>query len=118
MNDKKLKPNHLGSTACRARARRLLLAVSFITTLAAVVFPASGDIKIKSFSTADFGFSRRNWSVVRDNRGMMYFANDSGVVEFDVLKPRLVALPGGSGAYALSKAPDGRIYVGGEGGVG
>ncbi len=81
------------------------------------LYPASGDIRIKSFSTGDFGFSRRNRSVIRDNRGVMFFANDRGVVEFDGRKQRLLPLPRG-GAYALARGPGGRIYVGGGGELG
>jgi hypothetical protein len=60
----------------------------------------------------------QNWSVVEDNRGILYFGNTSGVLEFDGVHWRLIKLPNQSPAFALSKAADGRILVGGDGEAG
>jgi hypothetical protein len=71
-------------------------------------------VSIQNFSPQEYGGKKQNWSIVQDNRGIMYFANSAGVLEFDAVEWRLIPLPGGSGAYALARDPDGRVYVGGE----
>jgi hypothetical protein len=71
-------------------------------------------VSIQNFSPRKYGAKKQNWSIVQDNRGIMYFANSAGVLEFDAVEWRYLPLPGGSGAYALAKDPQGRIYAGGE----
>jgi hypothetical protein len=75
-------------------------------------------VKIENLSTADYGFHRRNSSVVQDDRGLIYIANGDGVIELDSRFRRLIRLPDGRSASALAKGPDGRIYVGGDGELG
>ncbi|MDQ1352283.1 MAG: hypothetical protein QG657_2589 [Acidobacteriota bacterium] len=72
------------------------------------------DLAIQNFSPQEYGAKKQNWSIVQDKRGLMYFANSAGVLEFDSVEWRLIPLPGGSGANALARDPNGRIHVGGE----
>jgi len=89
----------------------LLLFFSSVFLLGAT--PA--DVTIQNFSPQEYGAKKQNWSIVQDNRGLMYFANSAGVLEFDSVEWRLIPLPGGSGANALARDPvNGRIHVGGE----
>lgn len=73
---------------------------------------------IKNFPPAVYGWDRQNWSVTPDDRGIMYFANSAGVLEFDSKTWRLIPLDNGVSAYSLARGPRGRIYVGGEGEIG
>ncbi|HLP59662.1 MAG TPA: triple tyrosine motif-containing protein [Candidatus Deferrimicrobium sp.] len=89
----------------------LLLFFSSVFLLGAT--PA--DVTIQNFSPQEYGAKKQNWSIVQDNRGLMYFANSAGVLEFDSVEWRLIPLPGGGGANALAREPvNGRIHVGGE----
>lgn len=69
---------------------------------------------IHNFSPHEYRAKKQNWSIIQDNRGIMYFANSAGILEYDSVEWRLYPLPGGSGAYALARDSSGRIYVGGE----
>jgi len=60
----------------------------------------------------------QNWAATQDSRGLMYFGNTSGVVEYDGVSWRLLSLPGRSTARSLARGADGRIYVGGQGIIG
>ena len=73
---------------------------------------------VRSFVPSTYHADRQNWAIAEDNRGILYFGNTSGVLEFDGTRWRRIQLPGGHGAFALAKAADGRILVGGEGEVG
>lgn len=68
---------------------------------------------VHNYSMDDYGASPQNWSVVQDPRGVMYFANTSGVLEFDGLHWRLIKVKNESPVGALAIDPKtGRIYVG------
>jgi len=73
---------------------------------------------VRNFPPAVYHADRQNWAVAEDNRGILYFGNSTGVLEFDGARWRRILLPGGRGAFALGKAADGRILVGGNGEVG
>ncbi len=62
----------------------------------------------------DYDASRIIWSVAEDLRGVMYFSNGDGVLEFDSSNWRLLELPDNKSSSKLITAPDGRIYVGGD----
>jgi hypothetical protein len=80
--------------------------------------PFMAGARIRNFLPAAYHADRQNWAVAEDNRGILYFGNSAGVLEFDGARWRLIKLPNGGGAFALGKAADGRILVGGEGEVG
>jgi len=73
---------------------------------------------VRNFAPEVYQASRQNFSIVQDNRGILYIANASGVLEFDGTRWRLIKLPGELGATALAKSSDGRILVGGQGEIG
>lgn len=62
-----------------------------------------------------YGESGQNWAIVQDDRGIMYFANTSGVLEFDGLSWRIIPIPNKSPVRSLFKASDGIIYAGAQG---
>lgn len=68
---------------------------------------------VRNYSVDDYKASPQNWSVVQDRRGVMYFANTDGILEFDGLHWRLIKVKNGSPVGALAVDPKtGRIYVG------
>ena len=63
----------------------------------------------------DYNAQAQNWKIVQDNRGVMYFANGNGVLEYDGVNWTSIPLPNDS--WSLSLAFDSsaeRIYVGAE----
>jgi diguanylate cyclase (GGDEF)-like protein len=53
------------------------------------------------------------FAIAEDRRGVLYFGNIGGVVEFDGVWWRLIKLRDESPAFVLASLPDGRIAVGG-----
>lgn len=69
----------------------------------------------QNFSFTETGLQPQNWASVQDDRGIMYFANTGGVLEFDGTNWRQILLENNYGAKAICKDSKGRIYVGGPG---
>lgn len=95
-----------------------LLGHCFSTILLAQAAGELGQPFIRNYSPKDYGADLQNWSIVQDERGVMYIANNLGVLEYDGVSWRLIQLPNKSIARSLAKDECGRIYVGGVGDFG
>ncbi len=74
---------------------------------------------ITNYSPKEYGSHPQNWSIVQDKRGVMYFANGTGVLEYDGVSWRLIASPNNAYVQSLTIDPaSGTIYVGGQGNLG
>jgi len=74
---------------------------------------------IQNYSTKDYNADPLNFDITQDERGIMYFANSSGVLEYDGSKWRLQKLPNESRVYSLAyDQQKHRVYVGGIGDFG
>lgn len=70
---------------------------------------------IQNFSPNDYGGAHaQNWAVLQDNRGVMYFGNSIGVLEFDGVSWRLISIPNAV-VRSLAMDESGTVYVGGRG---
>jgi signal transduction histidine kinase/DNA-binding response OmpR family regulator len=67
---------------------------------------------ITNYSPKEYSANVQNWAVIQDNRGVLYFGNVSGVLEYDGVNWRLINIPNDVvRCFAIDK--DGKIYVGG-----
>jgi signal transduction histidine kinase/ligand-binding sensor domain-containing protein len=66
---------------------------------------------IHNYLPRDYNAAFDNWSIVQDRRGVMYFGNGSGVLEFDGASWRLIKIPNGGAVGCLAMDEAGRIYV-------
>ena len=66
---------------------------------------------ITNTSAKQYKLNPQNFGVTQDDRGIMYFANDGGVLEFDGETWRTVKVPT-QRTYAIQKSKAGHIYVG------
>ncbi len=73
---------------------------------------------IQHFTPKDYDAHSQNWAILQDQRGLMYFANGIGVLEYDGVSWRLISVPNESGVYSLGMDQQGRIYVGAKGDFG
>jgi class 3 adenylate cyclase len=76
----------------------------------------TGSYVSQIFNARSYGAAAQNWASVQDRRGLMYFANTEGLLEFDGVGWRLMPLPGRA-PTARSVAIDdrGSVFVGGVG---
>ena len=68
--------------------------------------------KITNYTYQDYGAHQQNWWIVEDQRGIMYFANGDGVLEFDGENWRLIEIPDAFGCRSLCIDDKGTIFVG------
>ncbi len=93
----------------------MVFLILYLPTLCAVVAQKVGKPFVQAYPARVYGSAVQNWGIGQDKRGMMYFANDQGVLEYDGIDWKLFTLPNNEPVRAICVAEDGRIYVGGVG---
>ncbi len=73
---------------------------------------------IRNYTPKEYGALPQNWAVIQDLRGVMYFGNWNGVLEYDGATWRLISTPNKSGVRSFAMDERGRIYVGAVGDLG
>ena len=66
---------------------------------------------IKFFSPKEYNASYQNWCVNQDKRGIMYFGNTEGVLEYDGTSWYLIKTHNNSIVRSMCVDDNGRIYV-------
>jgi class 3 adenylate cyclase/ligand-binding sensor domain-containing protein len=95
-----------------------LVAVASPWACAAGFNPETGSYVFQQYSAQDYNASPNNWGIAQDQRGIMYFANTSGVLEFDGNTWRTIRFNGDSMAASVAVDGHGTVYVGGIGDFG
>ncbi len=69
---------------------------------------------IQAYSASEYGGGEQNWDIVQDKRGVMYFANNAGLLEYDGASWRQTYFASGMTSQTLTKGASGRIWLGGH----
>jgi ligand-binding sensor domain-containing protein/DNA-binding CsgD family transcriptional regulator len=94
----------------------ILICNAFIGTLMAqpkLAIPA-----IKSYTTADYNAGSGIWDIKQGKNGILYLANNDGLLTFDGSYWKTYPLPNKSAIKSLEIDPSGKIYVGGQDEIG
>jgi len=94
---------------------RLLIKIlwSFLLTLSfADVSYAHNKPYIVNFSKEVYGADNKNWSIGEDERGIVYFGNDVGLLEFDGIEWTLHSLPNGLTVRSVSVLSHNTVFTG------
>ncbi|MCK4662643.1 MAG: SpoIIE family protein phosphatase [Bacteroidales bacterium] len=67
---------------------------------------------IRNYTSAEYNAETQNWAIVQDKRGIMYFGNNIGILEFDGINWKLIKVPNNSIVRSLTIDNNGVIYVG------
>ncbi len=67
---------------------------------------------ISRFTRHEYPGGAQTWSITQDERGVMYFANYDGVLEFDGYKWDLIEMPNKAIVRKVFRSKSGRIYIG------
>ncbi|SEJ21803.1 Two component regulator propeller [Dyadobacter sp. SG02] len=104
----------IGVLQCRNRTR-----VTFVLFL--IVFCGQlhgqntiGLPEVVNYSKQTYHAGTQNWAIRQGRNGMMYFANNEGLLTFDGIYWRTYPLPNKTKVRSLEIGTDGRIYIGGE----
>jgi hypothetical protein len=74
--------------------------------------------EIINYPKQKYGAGTQNWNICQDKLGIIYFANNEGLLTFDGNFWKKYSLPGSIGIRSLAIAPNGRIYIGAQGQIG
>ena len=77
----------------------------------------TGNPLIRNFRPNDYHASPANHNITQDDRGILYVANDKGILEYDGVHWRLIRIPQNAAVRSLCFA-NGTIYVGAQGDMG
>ncbi|MDN4164035.1 triple tyrosine motif-containing protein [Cytophagales bacterium LB-30] len=80
--------------------------------------PNAGVPFITNYSSNSYKQGTQNFAVVQDTRGVLYFGNNNGVLEYDGISWRLIPVKNKSEVHSLMLDEKGRLYVGAQGDFG
>lgn len=73
---------------------------------------------VNNYSPKEYGADTQNWAIMQDERGIMYFGNNLGLLEFDGADWKLYPMPNNTTVRSLALGENGKIYAGGVGDLG
>ncbi|MBO9593327.1 MAG: hypothetical protein J7599_10495 [Niabella sp.] len=73
---------------------------------------------IVNYKKSDYAGGSRTWDIRQDSKGILYFANDEGLVTFNGVRWGLFPLPNKSILRSIYIDGDDRVFVGGQGDFG
>ena len=68
----------------------------------------------KYLPDVDYTAAAQNWAIYQDSRGIMYFGNTFGLLEFDGIEWRLTELTNKSNVRSICEGENNKIYIGGS----
>ena len=100
---------------------RALLLITFVCSLFCSRSSGQNPIglpEIINYEKSVYGAGTQNWAVQQDQNGMLYFANNEGLLSFDGSYWKTYPVANKTIVRSLAIAPDHRIYVGAQGDFG
>ena len=73
---------------------------------------------VTNFPKTVYRAGTQNWDVAQDRQGRLLFANNEGLLLYDGAHWQRLPISNGTCVRSVSIAPDGKIYVGGQGEIG
>ncbi len=73
--------------------------------------PEIGQPFMQYFSSKVYNALPDNWTIAQDKRGIMYFGNESGILEYDGNSWRKIQVPNNASVRSLAVSKDGTVYV-------
>ena len=80
--------------------------------------PISGLPFVRTFPTIEYQAGIQNWVLTEDKRGLLYVANNFGLLEFDGVQWQTYGVKNGTKVRSVAVSNKGRIYVGSQGDFG
>ncbi len=84
----------------------------FALNINAQIYREQGAPFIQLYSAKDYGGTTQVWSSIEDNRGMMYFGDDKGILEFDGKTWNRILVADNSAVHSIAVDGQGIINVG------
>jgi len=98
---------------------KIILVIILIIFIRKPLFSQNlGSTLLRNYTSETYNSHVQNWSVVKDKRGVMYFANYSAVLEYDGTNWRKIETENNYAIRSLDIDDYGTVYVGCEGAFG
>ena len=95
--------------------KKILIAISLLLLCRIGISQEVGTPFIRNYTPKEYSAHAQNWAIIQDNRGIMYFGNTDGVLEYDGVSWNLIVLSENRDvARSFDKDENGRIWVGGN----
>ena len=100
--------------------KKLIIAILCCRILASVAVGQStiGLPAIRNYKNTDYHAAIEVWNIRQDKKGLLYFANNDGLLTFDGTHWKTYPLPNKAAIKSLAIDDSGRIYVGGQDEIG
>lgn len=95
-----------------------LLALVAHPAFPASLSPEAGSFLFQHYPASVYGASPQNWAIAQDQRGLMYFGNTDGLLEYDGASWRKILLTNKSTVWSLAVDSHDTVFVGGQGEIG
>lgn len=93
--------------------RLLIASFLFFTIISLAQVKNIGVPDIQNYKRTEYKGATQNWEIDQDKNGNLYFANNSGLIQFDGASWTLHLLPNSTSVRSVKVHPSERIYVGG-----
>ncbi len=104
--------SHPKKISCGAVALAMLLV--FVPSILLAQLPRLGTPVIRNFSKDQYRGGTQNWGGIEGADGLIWIANNQGLLECDGLDWRIHALPNRTIVRSLARDSSGKIYAGGQ----
>lgn len=74
--------------------------------------------QVSSFKSLEYKGGTQNWGIAQDKNGILYFANNEGLLTYNGAYWKLYPLPNKTIVRSVGIGPDGKIFVGGQDEIG
>lgn len=92
----------------------LIAVLLFFYTTDAQSLSSIGSPYIQNYSKSQYKAGNQNWSITQDKEGLIYTANNEGLLVYDGANWELYHLSNKKHLRSVALAPNGNIYVGGK----
>ncbi len=96
----------------------MILFLQLVLTPPVAAQTLSGLPFVKTFHPVEYQAGIQNWAIAQDRRGVIYVANNFGLLEFDGVKWATHSVKNGTKVRTVAIDGKGRIYVGSQGDFG
>jgi len=95
--------------------REKIILILIILYLSIQVYSQTGDYakyEITNYTSFDYSWEEQNFAITNDNRGVMYFGNNKGILEYDGKNWKKILTTNNIYIRVLAKNDKGIVYVG------
>ena len=72
----------------------------------------------KNYSYKEYNHQAQNWGMVQAKNGIIYVANNGGVLEFDGVSWRVIGIPNYDAVHSIAINNSGIVFLGGNNKIG